>query len=82
MRTLVALACLAACLVGCSGPNDPVYRFGAQGARLGESRRLLGWNVSVLNLRGDDDYVLMDVDAAPTDPRRRTPNPRKCPVPR
>jgi hypothetical protein len=34
MPTFVALACLAACLVGCSGSNHPVRPYGAQGARL------------------------------------------------
>lgn len=39
--------------------------YGAQGARLGESLALLGWNMSVSNLRWDGDYVLVDVDASP-----------------
>ena len=70
MRTFLAIAaCLAACLVGCSGSNHPVRPYGAQGARLGESLALLGWNMSVSNLRWDDDYVLIDVDASPTDPK-------------
>jgi hypothetical protein len=55
MRTFVALACLAACLVSCSGSNEVLG--------------LLGWNMSVSNLRWDDDYLLIDVDAAPTDPK-------------
>jgi hypothetical protein len=69
MRTFVALACLAACLVGCSGSNHPVRPYGAQGARLGEALGLLGWNMSVSNPRWDDDYLLIDVDASPTDPK-------------
>ena len=32
---------------------------------MGESLELLGWNMSVANLRFDADYVLVDVDAAP-----------------
>ena len=75
MRTAIAIAgtagivaCLATCLVGCSGSNHPVRRYGAQGARLGESLALPGWNLSVSNLRWDGDYVLMDVDASTTDP--------------
>lgn len=55
--------------MGCSGPNHAVRPYGAQGARLGESLALLGWNLSVSNLRWDGDYVLVDVDAAPTDPK-------------
>ena len=69
MRSRIALVtCLAVCLVGCSGSNHPVHPYGAQGARLGESLALLGWNMSVSNLRWDGDYVLIDVDASPKDP--------------
>ena len=69
MRTLLALAgCLAVCLVACSSSKHPVRPYGAQGARLGESLALFGWNMGVSNLRWDDDYVLIDVDASPTDP--------------
>ena len=62
MRTFLAIAaCLAACLVGCSDSNHPNRPYGAQGARIGESLGLLGWNMAVSNLRWDDDYVLIDV---------------------
>ncbi len=67
MRTFLAIAaCLALCLAGCSSSDQPVRPYGAQGARLGESLALLGWNMSVSNLRWDGDYVLVDVDASPT----------------
>ncbi|TAM64152.1 hypothetical protein [Mycobacterium sp.] len=67
MRTFLAVAvCLAFCLAGCSSTNHAVRPYGAQGARLGESLALLGWNMSVSNLRWDADYVLVDVDASPT----------------
>lgn len=68
-RGFIALLAIAACLVGCSGSNRPVRPYGAQGARLGESLALLGWNMAVSNLRWDGDYVLVDVDASPTDPK-------------
>jgi hypothetical protein len=69
LRRLIALiACLAVGLVGCSSSNRPVRPYGAQGARIGESLALLGWNMSVSNLRWDGDYVLIDVDASPADP--------------
>ncbi|MGO9381248.1 MAG: hypothetical protein ACLP4W_03940 [Mycobacterium sp.] len=69
MRTLLAIAvCFAVCVVGCSGSNHPARPYGAQGARLGESLALLGWNMAVSNLRWDGDYVLIDVDASPKDP--------------
>ena len=61
-------ACVVCCLAGCSGPNRPVNPYGAQGARLGEALALLGWNMSVSNLRWDSDYVLVDVDASAKDP--------------
>ena len=67
VRSLVAVwwRCLAVFLAGCSGSNQPVDPYGAQGARLGESLALLGWNMSVSNLRWDGDYVLVDIDASP-----------------
>ena len=66
MRTFLAIAaCLALCLAGCSSSGQPVRPYGAQGARLGESLALLGWNMLVSNLRWDGDYVLVDVDASP-----------------
>ncbi len=61
---LVALACL----VGCSDSQHSARPYGAQGAKLGESLALLGWNMSVSNLRWDGDYVLVDVDASVADP--------------
>ena len=64
MIATLAVACCAAC--SGSVHNDRVY--GALTARLGESLAVLGWNTSMTNLRWQDDYVLVDVDAAPTDP--------------
>jgi hypothetical protein len=68
VRTLIAV-CLALFLVGCSDTDNAVRPYGAQGARLGESLALLGWNMSVSNLRWDGDYVLIDLDASPKDPK-------------
>ncbi|MGZ4530032.1 MAG: hypothetical protein ACXVYA_10450 [Mycobacterium sp.] len=69
MRAFLAMAaCLLVCLTGCSGSSQPVRPYGAQGARLGESLPLLGWNMAVSNLRWDGDYVLIDVDASAADP--------------
>ncbi len=50
--------------------------YGAGTARIGESLAVLGWNTSVSNLRWQDDYVLVDVDAAPTDPAKPHADPR------
>ncbi len=64
-----ALLAIAACAVtACSGSGHPAGPYGARAARLGESLALLGWNMSVSNLRWEGDYVLIDVDASPTDP--------------
>jgi hypothetical protein len=70
VRTLIAaITCLAVLLAGCSGSRHPGRPYGAQRARIGESLALLGWNMEVSNLRWDGDYVLVDVDASPTDPK-------------
>jgi len=69
VRILLAVAvCLAVWLVACSSSNHPVRPYGAQGVRLGDALALLGWNMGVSNLRWDGDFVLIDVDASPTDP--------------
>ncbi|OBH90043.1 MULTISPECIES: hypothetical protein [unclassified Mycobacterium] len=68
-QLLAVAACVLACLTGCSGAGQPVRPYGAQGARLGESVSLLGWNMSVSNLRWDGDYVLIDVDASAANPK-------------
>ena len=75
MRTLIAMVALALCAAcSSSGHRDQVY--GAGSARVGESLAVLGWNTSVSNLRWQDDYVLVDVDAAPTDPAKPHADPR------
>lgn len=72
MRILVAWATCGAVvlsgLTGCSGSSHSGRTYGAQSARTGESLAVLGWNMSVSNLRWSGDYVLIDVDASPTDP--------------
>ncbi|KZS68638.1 hypothetical protein A4G26_26515 [Mycobacterium kansasii] len=67
MRVLVALIVALSCLVACSH-STPDRIYGAQSARLGESLSVLGWNMAVSNLRWSGDYVLVDVDASPSDP--------------
>ncbi len=52
-------------MTACSNPHPAARPYGAQGARLGEALALLGWNMSLSNLRWDGDYVLVDVDASP-----------------
>lgn len=69
LRTLIVMTvCVAVCLTGCSGSSHLAHPYGAQAARMGESLGVLGWNMSVSNLRWNGDYVLVDVDASRTDP--------------
>jgi hypothetical protein len=68
VRALVALLLAlvtGAALIACSDDAQP-SAYGTQGAKIGESLAVLGWNVSVSNLRFDGDYVLVDVDASPS----------------
>jgi hypothetical protein len=70
MIAALALTC------ACSNPVVRQHVYGAGTARIGESLAVLGWNTSVSNLRWQDDYVLVDVDAAPTDPAKPHADPR------
>lgn len=63
MRALIAALMAFVSLVACSTTPEP-QTYGAQSAKIGESLAVLGWNVSVSNLRFDGDYVLVDVDAS------------------
>ena len=61
------LSVAALCVAACSDRKiDAPY--GATAAKLGESQALLGWNISVSNMRWDSDHVLVDIEAAPSDP--------------
>jgi hypothetical protein len=68
VRALVAGLLAAVLLAACSSSTDDVGPYGAQAAKIGESLATLGWNMSVSNLRFDGDYVMVDVDAAPSTP--------------
>jgi hypothetical protein len=50
----------------CSGDDGPTHQYSTQSAAIGESLSILGWNISVSNLRFDADHVLVDVDASPS----------------
>lgn len=69
MRTLVALLSAIALLMAsaCSGDDDTAHPYAVHTAAVGESLAVLGWNISLANLRFDGDYVLFDVDASPAD---------------
>jgi hypothetical protein len=68
VRALVAMLLAlitGVALVACSSDPEP-SPYATQGAKIGESLAVLGWNVSASNLRFDGDYVLIDVDASPS----------------
>ena len=65
IATLAAVVLVAA---ACSGDDRLQSPYGAQTATIGESLAVLGWNMSVSNLRVEGDHVLVDVDAAPAQP--------------
>jgi hypothetical protein len=65
-RLVAALAAIVVVASACSGDDDRLQPYSAQTAAFGESLAILGWNMSVSNLRFDGEYVLIDVDAAPT----------------
>ena len=68
LRALVAGLLAAVLLAACSSSTDGGGTYGAESAKIGESLAALGWNMSVSNLRFDGDYVMVDVDAAPSTP--------------
>jgi hypothetical protein len=76
VRALIAIVLAVACCAGCSSSHTSERIYGALTARLGESLAVLGWNTSMSNLRWQDNYVLVDVDAAPTDPAKPHADPR------
>ena len=63
-RRTVASALAVLMIAACSGSDDTAGPYGTQQAKVGESLSILGWNVSVANLRFEGDQVLVDVDAA------------------
>jgi hypothetical protein len=65
VRRLIAAA-VALCLVaaGCSGDDSPDAAYSAQTARIGDTLAVLGWNISVGNLRFEAEHVLVDIDAS------------------
>jgi hypothetical protein len=68
VRALVAGLLAAVLLAACSSSTADAGPYGAASAKIGESLATLGWNMSVSNLRFDGDYVMVDVDAAPSTP--------------
>jgi hypothetical protein len=69
LRVLIAMLLIAILGVAaaCSAPDRQPNAYGSSTAKLGESVALLGWNMSVSNLRFESGHVLVDVDAAPSE---------------
>ncbi|HET6735503.1 hypothetical protein [Mycobacterium sp.] len=66
-RALIAvMATIVVIASACSSDDGRADPYAAQTATLGESLAILGWNISVSNLRFDSDYVLVDVDGSPS----------------
>lgn len=69
MRALLAiLSTVALVATGCSGTDQPAAPFGAQAARIGHALTILGWRMTVSELRFGADHVLVDVTATLADP--------------
>jgi hypothetical protein len=67
LRALIAvIAAIVMVASGCSGDDGRAHPYSTQSATVGEAQSVLGWNMSVTNLRFDGDYVLVDVDASPS----------------
>jgi hypothetical protein len=65
LRALVAvMAATVLVASACTRDDVPAHPYSTQTAAIGESLSVLGWNISVTNLRIDADYVLIDVDAS------------------
>jgi hypothetical protein len=66
VRKLIAtLAAIVVAASACSGDDDRGGPYSTQATTIGESQSILGWNMTVSNLRFDGDYVLIDVNASP-----------------
>ncbi len=68
MRALVALLSTVLLLAtsACSSDDGRPHPYGVPSVAVGDSQAVLGWQMSLSNLRFDGDYVLFDIDAAPT----------------
>ena len=66
MRLIAFLAAIMLAATSCAGGDDRADVYSSTTAALGESLALLGWNMSVANLRFDADHVLVDVEASPS----------------
>jgi hypothetical protein len=66
VRAVAAALAIVVLASACSSDGDRVDPYSTQSAAVGESLSVLGWNMSVTNLRFEADHVLVDVNAAPS----------------
>ncbi len=72
-RAAAVMLALAVVLAACGQPAEAaVQPYGAGQVRLGEPASVVGWTLSVSDMRFESGYVLADVDASPANP----PGPR------
>jgi hypothetical protein len=64
LRALIAVLAATVLVASACSRDDPGVPYSTQSTTIGESLSLLGWNISLTNLRFDADYVLVDVDAS------------------
>jgi hypothetical protein len=65
LRALIAvMAAVVMVASACSGDDERAHPYSTQSTAIGESLSILGWNISVTNLRFDAENVLIDVDAS------------------
>jgi hypothetical protein len=66
-RALVAvLVAVAMAATACSGDDKRDHSYSTHSAAMGKQLSILGWNITLSDLRYDADYVLVDVDASPS----------------
>lgn len=75
MRVLIAAvtAIILLAATACSSEHSPDRTYEALTASLGNSLNILGWNITVSNLRFDAEQVLIDVNASAADDRHAAP---------
>jgi hypothetical protein len=66
LRALTSVLAVGLVATACAAHDASERPYSAQTAAIGESLALLGWNIGVAHLRWEGDYVLVDVDAAPS----------------
>jgi hypothetical protein len=66
LRALIAvMAAIVMAASACSADDSRPHPYSTQAASIGQSQSILGWNITLTNLRFDSDYVLVDVDGSP-----------------